>query len=214
MEEIDLRSLFQYFKERMMWIIATLILFIVVGNVFVFVTKTPMYRASTKILVTSDTKNMMTSYSELVKSKNVLETTLENLDLDINYRNLQSNIVVSPVTDTEMMKIAVGYRDSATAAKIADEIVNVFSKEVQTVYKVKSVTVIDKAVGESKPYNINFIKYNVMFCGAALLLSCGIIFVLFYFDTTIKSSDDIEKQLGLPVVGLVPEVEGVEKYEK
>ena len=40
----------------------------------------------------------------------------------------------------------------------------------------------------------------------AIVLSCGVIFICFYFDTTIKTGEDIENKLGLTVIGIVPKV--------
>ena len=42
---------------------------------------------------------------------------------------------------------------------------------------------------------------------AGLVLSCGLIFIVFYFDTSIKTSEEIENKLGLTVLGVVPKVE-------
>ena len=65
---------------------------------------------------------------------------------------------------------------------------------------------LDKAENVSKPYNVNYIKDNAIYVMIGLVLSCGIIFIFFYFDTTIKTSEEIEKKLGLTVVGIVPKV--------
>ena len=80
-------------------------------------------------------------------------------------------------------------------------------EEVQKIYKLNNVSVIDKAEVNKTPYNINFIKDNLIYILVALVLSCGIIFVIYYFDTSIKTSEEIENKLGLVVVGIVPKVE-------
>ena len=87
-------------------------------------------------------------------------------------------------------------------------IASIFTTEVQKLYKLNNVSVVDKAVDAIEPYNINYIKDNVIYLGIALFLSCGIIFIKFYFDTTIKTSEEIENKLGLTVIGIVPKVEG------
>ena len=70
-----------------------------------------------------------------------------------------------------------------------------------------NVSVVDKAVASLKPYNVNYLKDNVIYIAIGLVLSCGIIFIKFYFDTTIKTSEEIENKLGLTVIGIVPKVE-------
>lgn len=69
-----------------------------------------------------------------------------------------------------------------------------------------NVSVVDKAVESIKPYNVNWLKDNVIYIGLGLVLSCGVIFIMFYFDTTIKTSEEIENKLGLTVMGIVPKV--------
>ena len=152
-------------------------------------------------------KNLVGTYSEIIKSRRVLEPVIENLGLEYNYSELKSNVNVSSVTNAEIIRITVGDKDAQVATSIANEIANVFSIEVQKIYKLNNVSVVDKAVDSIKPYNINYIKDNVIYAGIAIMLSCGIIFIKFYFDTTIKTGEEIENKLGLTILGIVPKVE-------
>ena len=62
-----------------------------------------------------------------------------------------------------------------------------------------------KAIEATKPYNINYIKYNIIYIAIGLVLSCGLVFIMFYFDTTIKTSEEIEEKFGLTVLGVIPD---------
>ncbi len=79
--------------------------------------------------------------------------------------------------------------------------------EIQKFYKLNNVSVIDKAENSLNPYNVNYIKDNLIYLIIGLALSSGVIFIMFYFDTTIKTSEEIENKLGLTVLGVVPKVE-------
>ena len=79
-------------------------------------------------------------------------------------------------------------------------------KKIQKIYNLNNVSIIDKAEDAIAPYNVNYLKDNVIYILAGLVLSCGTIFIFFYFDTTIKSSEEIESKLGLNVIGSVPKV--------
>jgi len=220
MEEIDLKEMFDYFKSKFLWIILAIVVCVIVGNTYTVVTRVPMYRSDTTIVLVSENqtesynttelqlnKNLVGTYSEIIKSRRVLEPVIENLGLDYNYAELKSNVNVSPVTNAEIIRITVGDKDAQVATSIANEIANVFSIEVQKIYKLNNVSVVDKAVDSIKPYNINYIKDNVIYAGIAIMLSCGIIFIKFYFDTTIKTGEEIENKLGLTILGIVPKVE-------
>lgn len=220
MEEIDLRELFEYFKGKILWILAAIILAIGVGNVFTVLTRVPMYNSNTTIVLVSENngttyntteqqlnKNLVSTYAEIIKSRKVLNKVIENLGLDYSYNALKNNISVEAVTNTEIIRIIVSDSDPQVSAEISNEIADVFMEEVQKIYKLNNVSVIDKAEVNKTPYNINFIKDNLIYILVALVLSCGIIFVIYYFDTSIKTSEEIENKLGLVVVGIVPKVE-------
>lgn len=221
MEEIDLKEVFNYYKKKIAWIIITVLLVVAIGNVYRIMTRKPMYKSDTSIILVSSStnqttanfsdlqanKSLVTTYSEIIKSRKVLEPVIENLDLDYSYGALKSSVGVAAIGDTQMIQISASDRNPEKAKKIADEIADVFIKEIKDIYKLDNVRVVDHAVIATKPYNINHIKDNIIFIAIGLIISCGIIFVVFYFDTTIKTSDEIENKLGLTVIGIVPKVD-------
>lgn len=220
MEEIDLKEMFDYFKSKFLWIILAIVVIVIVGNTYTIVTRVPMYRSDTTIVLVSENqtesynstelqlnKNLVGTYSEIIKSRRVLEPVIENLGLEYNYTELKNNVNVSSVTNAEIIRITVGDKDAQVATSIANEIANVFSIEVQKIYKLNNVSVVDKAVDSVKPFNVNYFKDNIIYVGIAIMLSCGIIFIKFYFDTTIKTGEEIENKLGLTILGIVPKVE-------
>ena len=219
MEEIDLKELFDYYKSKLKWVIITIFVFIIIGNIYTVVTRVPMYRSDTTIVLVSENdkeyntselqlnKNLVATYSEIIKSRKVLEPVIENLRLKYTYAELKANVTVTSVTNTEIIRITVSDKKSEKATRIANEIAEVFTGEVQKIYKLNNVSVVDKAVSSTKPYNVNFVKDNIIYMGLGLIISCGIIFIKFYFDTTIKTTEEIENKLGLTVLGVVPKVE-------
>ena len=219
-EEIDLKEVLNYFKSRIAWIIITVLLVVAVGNVYRIFTRKPLYKSETSIVLVNNSstanssytdlqvnKNLVSTYSEIIKSRKVLEPVIDNLELDYGYATLRSKVSVAEVTNTEIIKVSVSDKKPEKARDIANEIADVFSKEVQEIYKLDNVSIVDKAVIATSPYNINHIKDNVIFIAIGLIVSCGIIFIVFYFDTTIKTSEEIENKLGLTVIGTVPNVD-------
>jgi len=219
-EEIDLKEMFDYFLGRVSWIIIAVALAVAVGNVYTMFTRVPMYRSTTTLVLVSENKdsasyntseqqlnkNLVGTYSEIIKSRTILNAVIRNLDLDYSYSVLQNRITVSSVNNTEIIRIAVADPDPKVATKIANEIAKVFVSEINKFYKLNNVSVLDRAENNSVPYNVNYLKDNAIYIMIGLVLSCGIIFIFFYFDTTIKTSEEIEKKLGLTVVGIVPKV--------
>lgn len=222
MEEINLKELFDYFKNKMTWIIITIVLVMGIGNIVTTITRVPMYRSSTTIVLVSENsngdgsynstelqlnKNLVGTYSEIIKSRKVLNEVISNLGLSYSTSDLSENITVAVVENTEIIRVTVADADNKQAAKIANEIANVFMTEIQKFYKLNNVSVIDRAENSLNPYNVNYIKDNLIYILVGLVLSGGVIFIMFYFDTTIKTSEEIEDKLGLTVLGVVPKVE-------
>lgn len=227
MEEINLKELFDYIKERILFIIAITLFVAAFGGLYSTFIKTPMYKSTSTVLLVSDdgtsnsssttqsdvnlNKSLVSTYSELVKSRSVVKTVINNLSLDYKIDELIEKITVSNVSDTEIIKIQVVDEDPILAASIANEVVEVFGEEVKKHYALQNVSVVDEAEEEDEPYNINFTKEIIIYLLIGFVLGAGTVFVVYYFDTTIKSAEEIENKLELPVLGIVPRVNKKEK---
>ena len=219
MEEIDLKEMFGYFKTKIHTIIMIIVLVVIIGNTYTILTRTPLYKSDTTIVLVSETtnqnnyndlqmnKNLVDTYSEIIKSRKVLKPVIKNLNLKYTYNELKTKITVTSVTNTEIIKVTVSDKNKEKAKEIANEIANVFSEKIQKIYNLNNVSIVDKATLAKTPYNVNYVKDNIIYVAIGLVLSCGLVFIRFYFDTTIKTSEEIENKLGLTIVGIVPDVE-------
>ena len=198
MEEIDLKELFNIFWSKKIQIILVVIVFMIIGAVYSIGIKTPMYSSSaTLVLAMAETseKNkatensitttditlnskLVSTYSELVKSKKVLRQVISNLGIDEKADSLKGKIKVSSVEDTEVIKITVTHENPTYASKIANEITKVFSKEVNELYKINNVYIVDEAEVQDKPSNINHVKDTILFGMIGLVISAAYVFIL------------------------------------
>ena len=222
MEEINLKEVYTYFKFKILWILIAIVAIVVIGNIYTIITRVPMYQSNTTLVLVGESKkgysqsdsvlnqNLIGTYSQIITSRTVLSQVIDNLKLKTTTESLSKNITTSSVEDTEIIKITVNSSKRKEAAKIADEVATVFSKEVQDIYNLENVTIIDKAEVATSPYNINYVKDNIIYLMIGIVLSFGVVFVMYYFDTTIKSSEVVEEKLGLPVIGIVPKEEDKE----
>ena len=216
MEEINLKEVYSYFKSRLLWMILAIVVIVIIGNVYTILTRVPMYQSNTTIVLVGESKkeysqtdsqlnqNLIGTYSEIITSRKVLQQVIDNLKLKMTVDELSKNITTSSVEDTEIIRITVNNEKKKMAVKIADEVADVFSDEIQDIYNLENVAIIDKAEEADEPYNINYVKDNVIYLMIGIVLSFGVVFVMYYFDTTIKSSEIVEEKLGLTVIGIVP----------
>ena len=215
MEEINLIEVLSYFKSRLSLIISVVLMIVFLGNIYSFYLKKPMYQSNTTVLLVSETtnnfsevqlnKNLTTTYTEIIKSRRVLNQVIRELNSDYTIDELTKQIGVEAVGDTQLIRISVKNSDKEKAALIADQIATTFTKEIKELYHLENVSIVDKAIINNEPYNINYIKDNIIYFAIGLVIMCGVVFIMYYFDTTIKSSDVIENKVGLTVIGIVPE---------
>lgn len=222
MEELNLKDLVEYYLGKIGYIIVIVIIASSLSVIYTTFFKKPMYRSYTTLVLAGTgtesstdgitqsevtlNQKLVSTYREIMKSRNVINQVIHNLNLNNTYEYISNNISVTTEKDTELIKITVSNPDATTAKNIADEIANVFSKEIVKIYNIKNVALIDAGEIASRPYNINIIKETIIAALVGFVLGCALIFILYYFDTTIKSPEEIENKLQLPILGSVPDI--------
>lgn len=219
MEEIDILDFIRYYQSKIIIVILSIALVFIGGNIYTKKIRTPLYKSDTTIVLVSDSdssytqsdltfnKNLVSTYSNIVKSKKVLNTVIDELNLDYTYSKLSNRVTVSSYNNTEIMKVSVVDEDPTIAMIITNEIVPIFSDEIDRIYGIQNVSVVDEAEESTSPYNVNTAKENLIFALAGLLLGSMIVFIIYYFDSSIKSVEMLEDKLGLTVLGIVPKIE-------
>lgn len=221
MEELDLKELISYFWTKKLYILLITVLILFIGCIYTFSIQKPVYKSDTTILLTkeSDTSSitsndialnqkLVNTYREIIKSRKVMGRVINNLDLSYDISELNSKVTVASINETEIIKISVIDSDNKLASEIANEIARVFNSEVVKLYNIQNIGVIDRAEAADEPYNVNVTKQLVIAGLIGFILGCAIIFIVFYFDNTIKSVEEVENKFKLPIIGTVPEYGG------
>ena len=226
MEELDLKELFNIFWSRKNYIFLIVAICIVIGIIYSFVFVEPKYKAEADLLLaqtnnsqtveettgTSITANDLTlnqklvpTYSKLLKTDRVIDKVINNLNIDVTPEQLKNNVTVSAVEDTQLIKITVTDANPHNAKVITDEISDVFIEEIaHAIYKMDNVMVVNPANEPNAPYNVNHARDVLMFAFAGLVLAIIYALVANMLDTTVKTTEDIEKKLGLSVISKIP----------
>lgn len=219
--EIDIRQLFRIIVKRMKWIVLITMLAVIISAGVSFYFLTPIYEASTTIMVNktySDNEiitqlqlndlnlnmRLAETYSEIIKSRRVVTEVIEQMDLDFTYEELTRITDVSLVKNTEFINIKVTNSDPVLARDIANTLAEVFQIEVVEIMKVDNVQVLDASILPTQPIKPNK-TLNVAIAGVlGLMLSLGLVFLLEFLDRTLKSPDDVKLHLNLNVIGAIP----------
>ncbi len=221
--EIDLREIFGMLRKRWLMIASiTLIAAILAAGVSFFLLK-PQYEASTTMIVSYKqnqealmdynqlqmSQKLATTYSQIIKSNRIADKVIKKLDLDLSSKDLNSKISVSQVETTEIFKITVKDNDPELAALIANTEAEIFKQEINEMMKVDSVSTIDVAKVPESPVAPNKVMNIAIATVLGMMVSVGLVFVLEFLDRTYKTPSDIERHLGLPILGAIPDIKGL-----
>ena len=218
MEDVDLREIFDLVKSKILFIIIFTVTIVLCGILYMNFFKVPEYKSSSTIVLSSNNtdtstitssdvllnKNLVSTYSQIAKSRTVLETVINFYKLNMTYEQLSKKITVTQVSDTEIIQISVVDPDAKLASNITNKIAEVFTSEVSNIYNMKNIKILDVAIKASKPYNIDYVKQFFISLAAGLLLSLAIVFMFYFFDNTIKTIEQVEAKLELPILGRIP----------
>lgn len=221
MEEISLKECLLILRKRLWLIILPTILFVVASGIISFFVLEPKYQTFTTLMVGNPrdyqsidnrleyndlllNQKLVPTYGELVKTRVVADQVIDKLNLDMDYNNFIKKANVNLVEDTEIIKLEIVDTDPELATKIANETAIVFMENVKEFMLVDNVQVIDRAQIPNKPIS-PMPKLNMAIAGVlGLMLGMFLVFLLEYLDNTIKTPEDVERYLGLPVIGTIP----------
>jgi capsular polysaccharide biosynthesis protein len=176
-----------------------------------------MYTSSVKLYVISRQSDQTTTLSDiqsstqLVKDYKVLVTSLPVVDqvitdlgLNIDDNDLINKIECTIETDSRVLAITVTDADPVQAKHIADDLADVFSSRITQIMKIDSVNVIEYGSVAESPASPNVKKNVAIGLLIGILLSTSIIVIKFIVDDTIKTSEDVERYLGISTLSLIP----------
>ena len=218
-ETIDLREYFGIIKKRSKIIVAITLIAMAVSGIVSFFMLSPVYEANTTLIVNKNesgesqtmtgdefnvTQKLAVTYGKIITSRTVLNEVIKDLKLDMEYGELSKSVNVSAVSDTQIISITVQDTNPKKAMDIANAIPKIFTEEAKRITKANGVEVIDTAVLPQSPIKPNKVMNVAIATVLGLMIGLFVVFLLEYMDTKIKKPEDIEKHLGLPMLGVVP----------
>ncbi|MCL6710139.1 MULTISPECIES: YveK family protein [Priestia] len=226
-ETISLRELFAVLRKRLWLIVLITIIAATVSAVISFFVLTPVYESKTQILV-NQAKNdqqlysnqtvqtnvqLINTYNDIITSPVILDKVIKELKLDKTAGDLSGQIQVTSAQDSQVAQIVVQDTSAKRAADIANTTASVFQKQVPKLMNVDNVKVLSKAaLGENpspvKPQPLMNVAIAIV---VGLMVGVGLSFLLEYLDNTLKTEQDIENILELPVMGVITTIKDVPK---
>lgn len=217
--EIDVLYLLRKLWSRKFFII---FIALVVGTIAllgsVFLIK-PKYTSTTRIYVVSRTADSITNqdlqagsylvkdYQEVITSNEVLSSVIDKEKLSLTPNELSSMISVTIPTDTRVISISVEDDNAQEAATIANTVREVVAEKIKAVTKVDDVTTLEAAEVPKEPSSPNIKRNTLIGVIAGGVLAVISIIILEVLDDRVRRPEDIEDVLGLPLLGIVPDID-------
>ena len=219
---MQLRDYWPVLRKRWPLIIGAVLVAVVASYLFTRL-QTPIYRATMFLTVkparsdygqTLVIENMLRQYARELQTDNLADLVNERLKLDLALDRLRSKVKVAAVSEDLLLQIDVDDADAAKARDIAYSWGKQFAENHQNGEANKDpkerieVDLLDRP----QPAILNWPKRTQIVTAAAvlgLLLGTLLAFVLEYLDDTLKSGEDVDRFVGLPLLAAIPTADGV-----
>ncbi|MEB7722873.1 YveK family protein [Staphylococcus equorum] len=213
---IDLSKILQIIRKNIKLLIILPIICLLISAIVTFFFLDSKYQASTQVLVNqkeSDSQMMaqevqnniqlVNTYSEIVKSPRIIDKVSKKLDRAYSTSELSSMVSVSNQAESQLLNIAVDSKSEGDSEKIANTVAQVFSKEVPDIMSVDNVSILSEADDTAKQVAPKTVINMVLGVVIGLIIALLIIFIKELLDKRIKSEEDVEKELNIPVLGSI-----------
>lgn len=215
---IKLSELWEIFLHRLWVILLVSILALTAVVTSVSLTYEPEYNSSATlyILQQNQTKpnleyedfnlalKIVNDCTHLIKSHSVLDTVIKNLDLKMTYKELYNNIKVTNPSDTRILEVVVESDSPQQAKRIVDEVCIVGTKKISEAMGFEQVHFFEQGILNLEPCNTTSFFTYVIVCILAMVLTYLVFVLIYIFDDTIHTDEDIKNYLNLSVLGDIP----------
>ncbi|WPC43279.1 YveK family protein [Clostridium sp. JS66] len=217
---LDLHEFSHIIRKRIKLILLITTLSTVVAGILSYCVIKPMYESKATIVVGKTNaslgdkskyefndimmyQNLVKTYAEIGKSEIVAEKASSRLD-NISSKNILGSITITPVANTQLIQFKAYNSNPQTAYLMLNAVCNSFMQEAERIYPGQNVQIMDGAEIPEKPIKPKKRLNVVIAFFIGLMASVGVSFLLEYMNNTLKTEQDINKYLGLPVIGIIP----------
>lgn len=215
---IRLDELFESLKKRWLMILCITLIATIISGVLSFFVIKPQYEASTKVFIGKDESDsqsynqsdvlmyqkLMKTYSEAIKTKDLVSRSLRGTSLNLEASNVLNNLTVVTVADTQILQIKYKSTNPNEAETVIERISEEFVKTSKELVPNGNIKIIEKVELPTNPVSPNK-KMNIAIAFLlGLMVGVGLAFLLEFLDNTFKNKDQLERELDIPVIGSIP----------
>lgn len=218
--ELSFRKIKNALRNYWILIVATTLIFAILGFLYSQFLVTPKYQASVNMIVQTNNvqtvdenvsneyvnsaKNLAKTYSQILNSSKVQNEVINDLGLDLSSYELKKLAVAEPVTDSQIVRVTVTTENADLSKSIADAYLRLGPEALNDLVeagKCNAVSGVEVKKDSIRPG----MKRTVALMGL-VGLALSFAFALFreMQNHFIVTNDDVKEILGLPVLGVIP----------
>ena len=214
--EIDIKDLIFEIIGHWKIVTASTVLVAMIAFVISAFVITPQYESISELYVLSKSTsitsladvqmgtNLTYDYEVVAQGRPVLEQVISNLELDETYRSLKKKVALNNPTNSRILQITVTDPEPLRAKYIADEIAEVASAFIAEKMDQDPPTIIQRGYADGEPVSPNTLKNTVIGALIGAFISIALVVVSYLLNDTIMTSEDVERKIGLNVLGTLP----------
>ncbi len=225
MEEqvISLGEIIEMLKKRWKMILIVTMFTTLLSGLVSFFLISPKYEASTKLFIGKESgagavagydqneiamyQKLMKTYSEAIKTRDLVGRAIKATNSVLTEDEVLEKLTVVTVADTQILEIKINDNNPDKAATMVQAITNEFVTTSKVLVPNGNIKVIESVKIPEIPVSPNK-KMNIAIAFLlGLMVSVGISFLLEFLDNTYKNREQIEKELDIPVIGTIPNIE-------
>lgn len=218
-EEISLVELFEIIKKHFRLIVITTLGATAIAAIYTLFLVTPMYEATTEILVTQTTEenasvsqqdittsiSLINTYEDIIRNDVILDPVIEALDLDLTTGQLRDSIAVQVNENSQVFSVQAQSENPYEAAEIANATAGIFQEEIYEMMDVDNVTIISAATPNMNPASPNNLLNIVIGVLLGAMIGIGLVFIRELMDKSVKTEAVTQEITGWHNLGQVRE---------
>lgn len=215
--EIDFGELFKVLKKNILLVLVISVLCAVIGLVSSMFLINKKYSSEATIYITpkvteqgtidynsiQTNSRMVNNYMEILKGETILAKVADQVGME-SYEEVLDTLEVSNPENTELISVSSETTDPELSQQIVSLVISTFTEDMMDILNLNNVTIINDAKVNENPVSPSVPKYTILGLAVGLVISCGYVFITFLFDKRLRTREEAENFLGVPVLATVP----------
>lgn len=215
--EIDFRELFSVLRKNVVLVIVVSVFCSTIGLVSSLFLIDKKFKSDATIYITpkvteqgtidynsiQTNSRMVNNYMEILKGETILAKVADQVGME-SYSEVLDTLTISNPENTELISVSSETTDPELSQQIVSLVISTFTEDMMDILNLNNVTIINDAKVNEYPVSPSVPKYTILGLAVGLVISCGYVFITFLFDKRLRTREEAENFLGVPVLATVP----------